>query len=100
MLEQPVHVKMLIGGKWTGGPNILVAVFSAAGHWIFNQVINMIECNLIDWFLDLERPRPCYRFRLSNSGRQKLSQPGTSASSGQVWSSGYVASMPTADEVR
>ena len=23
MLEQPVHVKMLIGGKWTGGPNII-----------------------------------------------------------------------------
>jgi hypothetical protein len=62
MLEQPVHVKMLIAGKWTGGPNIIVAVFSAAGHWIFNQVINMIECNLIDWFLDLERPRRCILF--------------------------------------
>jgi len=23
MLEQPVHVKMLIGEKWTGGPNII-----------------------------------------------------------------------------
>src|SRR5262249_59968753 len=22
MLEQPVHVKMLIGGKWVAGPNI------------------------------------------------------------------------------
>jgi acyl-CoA reductase-like NAD-dependent aldehyde dehydrogenase len=23
MSEQPVHVKMLIGGKWTGGPNVI-----------------------------------------------------------------------------
>jgi acyl-CoA reductase-like NAD-dependent aldehyde dehydrogenase len=23
MLEQPVHVKMLIGGKWTDGPNVI-----------------------------------------------------------------------------
>src|SRR5262249_18326008 len=30
---------------------------SAARHWIFNQVVNMIEGNLVDWFLDLERPR-------------------------------------------
>jgi hypothetical protein len=59
--EVAVCVRIALAAHVFSRDSVLLQ-FSAAGHWILNQVINMIECYLIDWFLDLEGARRCILF--------------------------------------